>query len=224
MDAIKASVKSLFDGLDNTEADNFLQLYQKAVRDTNNASVEALKSLTLRHCECDEAAAMTTPVAIARATVKEVKSVLKVMGRDKEEGISCDLVDQIALLNELVHQQRRATTASVNDMMTCLTATKSLAMDEALQAMTFSSEDISTMKGFLSRVERSIDELKQTVASQQKPFKKAYAEVAETMERHPLPESMTDATKWVEFMRDGGGAAIVASLDELKAEVALVTH
>ena len=219
IDAIEASVKSLFQGLDNTEADNFLQLYKQSVQGTKDASVATLKSLILRHCECDEKAALTTPVAIARAVAEEVNKVLKVLGRVNEEGISCDLVVKIALLNEMVHQRRRATAASVNDMLTCLEATKSLATEEALSKMSLSDEDRKVVFVFLDRVQSSVDELKQTV-SQHKPKLKAYAEVAETMDKHPLPDSVDESVAWIEFMTQGGGTKIVAALDKLKAEVA----
>ena len=45
-------------------------------------------------------------------------------------------------------------------------------------------------------------------------------EVAETMEKHPLPESVDESVAWIEFMTQGGGTKIVAALDKLKAEVA----
>lgn len=218
-DAVTSSMRSLFEGLGTVEVEKLLAMYLGKVEATKNTALSNLRSLILRHCKCEKEAAMTTPAEIARASVHDVNNVLKAMGK-QEESVDVDLVLKIVWLNTNIHSRSRATPASVADMQCVLVVTKKLATDKALEAMTLSADDVSAVRDFVDKVDESITGLKDSLAAAKKPSKHSnlYADVEESMQSHPVPESWEESTAWVEFMRDGGGAAIVSGLDKLKTE------
>ena len=172
----ESSMRSLFQGLDTTEVESFLVMYRGVVEGRKNTAVENLKSLILRHCQCESSAATTTPIATARASVQEVNGVIKAMGKG-EEFVSEGLVVKIALLNEAVHSRCRATPTSVSDLSMCLTAAGNLVTDQALQAMGISAEDFAQVIAFPGRVDESNSGLKKIVASLQKRLDSKHTQV-----------------------------------------------